>query len=164
MSVDRKIIAPCPNPGFIPYPLGQRFSLDECIPWVLHGEDLPLFSSPLGEPFGPSEISSPNMPSADFSFAITPISQRSVPPTAGSHATSQGTEETSRAKTQNFPRVKTGFIKSRSERDSSSRAFGLGFLQTPPRDDAPFDKLKIYDLPFSSPSAPRKPGMGTLTP
>ncbi len=78
MSVDRKIIAPCPNPGFIPYPLGQRFPLDGCITWVLHGEDLPLFSSPRGEPFGPSEISSPNMPSADFSFAITPISQRSA--------------------------------------------------------------------------------------
>ncbi len=89
----------------------------------------------------------------------TLISQRSVPPQAGSHATSQGTEETSRGKTQNLPRVNAGFIKhtpladgglrghvptrpgrttSRLRRDSCSspRAFGLGFLQTPPHDDA----------------------------
>jgi len=99
------------------------------------------------------------MPSADFSFAITPISRRSVPPQAGSHATSQGTKEISRGKTQNLPRVNAGFIKyapladgglrghvptrpkrtiSRLWRDSCSspRAFGLGFLQTPPHDDA----------------------------
>jgi hypothetical protein len=73
MSVDRKMIAPCTNPGFTPFPLGQRFPLDGCITWVLHDEDLPLFSSPRGEPFGPSEILSPNMPSADFFFSITPI-------------------------------------------------------------------------------------------
>jgi hypothetical protein len=37
---------------------------------------------------------------------------------------------------------------------SSSRAFGLGFLQTPPRDDA---------LAISFPSAPLIPGTRTLT-
>ena len=43
----------------------------------------------------------------------TPISQRSVPPTAGSHTTSQGTKETTRGKTQNLPCVDARFIKSR---------------------------------------------------
>jgi len=109
MSFDQKIIAPCHNPGFIPYPLGQRFPLDGCITWVLHGEDLPLFSSPLGEPSGPSEITSPNMPSADFSPLVKKhyysFSQ------FRSHATSQGTKETSRGKTQNFPCVDARFIK-----------------------------------------------------
>ena len=68
------------------------------------------------------------------------------------------TLQTSRGKTQSFPRVNAGFIKHtpmrmedfvvtcplvpdvphlRSGSCTSSRAFGLGFLQTPPRDDAP---------------------------
>jgi hypothetical protein len=97
------------------------------------------------------------MPSADFSHAVrvdlSSLSQFQ------SHATSQGTWEISRGKTQSFLRVNAGFIKhapladgglrghvptrpgrttSRLGRDSCSspRAFGLGFLQTPPRDDA----------------------------
>ena len=51
----------------------------------------------------------PTMPSADFSHAVrvdcSPLSQFQ------SHATSQGTWETSRGKTQSFPRVNAGFIK-----------------------------------------------------
>ena len=49
------------------------------------------------------------MPSADFSPAVN------VDPSTlsqfRSHATSQGTVETSRGKTQNLPRVNAGFIK-----------------------------------------------------
>ena len=95
------------------------------------------------------------MPSADFSPAInldfSTLSQ------FRSHATSQGTEEISRGKTQNVPRVSAGFIKHTPLRMedfavtcqlvpgvphlvsgsySSPRAFGLGFLQTPRHDDA----------------------------
>jgi len=36
----------------------------------------------------------------------------------------------------------------RSGSCTSPRAFGLGFLQTPPRDDASRVKLGIFDLPF----------------
>jgi hypothetical protein len=95
------------------------------------------------------------MPSADFSPAIdvdlSTLSQFL------SHARSQGTEEISRGKTQNFLRVNAGFIKHTPLRMedfavtcqlvpdvphlvsgffTSPRAFGLGFLQTPPHDDA----------------------------
>ena len=97
----------------------------------------------------------PTMPSADFSHAVrvdcSPLSQFQ------SHATFQGTWETSRGKTQSFPRVNAGFIKHIPVADGGlhghvptrpgcatpqirflyvARAFGLGFLQTPPRDDA----------------------------
>jgi len=97
------------------------------------------------------------MPSADFSPLVKKhyYSFSQFP----SHATVRGKEEISRGKTQNLPRVNAGFIKyapladrglrghvptrperttSRLWRDSCSspRAFGLGFLQTPPRDDA----------------------------
>jgi hypothetical protein len=97
----------------------------------------------------------PNMPSADFSHAVrvdcSPLSQ------FPSHATSQGTWETSQGKTRNFQCVNAGFIKHtplrmedfvvtcplvpsvphlRSGSCASPRIFGLGFLQTPPHDDA----------------------------
>jgi hypothetical protein len=96
-----------------------------------------------------------NMPSAGFSPAtnldFSTFSQ------FRSHATSQGTKEISRGKTQNLPRVNAGFIKHApwrmegfvvpcplapgvshllSDSCSSPRAFGLGFLQTPPHDEA----------------------------
>ena len=95
------------------------------------------------------------MPSADFSHAV-----RAGCPALSqfqSHATSQGTWEIPRGKTQSFLRVNAGFIKHAPLRMegfvvtcplapdvphlisgscSSPRAFGLGFLQTPPHDDA----------------------------
>ena len=49
------------------------------------------------------------MPSADFSLAVR--ANRSALSQFQSHATSQGTWEISRGKTQNFPRVNAGFIK-----------------------------------------------------
>jgi len=97
------------------------------------------------------------MPSADFSPLVKKhyYSFSQFPP----HATVRGKREISRGKTQNLPCVDAGFIKhtpiadgglcrhvptrrecttSRLRRDSCSspRAFGLGFLQTPPRGDA----------------------------
>jgi hypothetical protein len=96
------------------------------------------------------------MPSADFSSAIDV--DFSTPSQFRSHATSQGTKETSRGKTQNLPRVNAGFIKHAHLRMegfvatcplapsvphlvsgscSSPCVFGLGFLQTPPHDDPP---------------------------
>ena len=95
------------------------------------------------------------MPSADFSHAV-----RIDPSTLSqfqSHATSQGTWEISRGKTQNLPCVDAGFIKHTHMRMedfvvtcqlvpsvphlisgscSSPRMFRLDFLQTPPRGDA----------------------------
>ena len=67
----------------------------------------------LGKPFWPSSrpLARPICPLLTSPLRSTLISQRSVPPQAGSHATSQGTEETSRGKTQNLPRVNAGFIK-----------------------------------------------------
>ena len=50
-----------------------------------------------------------NMPSADFSHAVR--ADRSALSQFQSHATSQGTWEISRGKTQSFPRVNAGFIK-----------------------------------------------------
>ena len=95
------------------------------------------------------------MPSPDFSSAIN------VDPSTLSHSrpylASCGTEETSRGKTQNLPCINARFIKHTpcGWRTSLSRAssfhvyhtsylvpvprpgmFGLGFLQTPSRDDA----------------------------
>ena len=95
------------------------------------------------------------MAAADFSPAVnvnfSTLSQFQ------SHATSQGAEETSRGKTQNFPCVDARFIKHTHPRMenfavmcqlvpgvphllsgscSSPRIFGLGFLQTSPHDDA----------------------------
>ena len=87
------------------------------------------------------------MPSADFSHAVR--ADRSALSQFQSHATSQGTWEISRGKTQILPRVNAGFIKHAplpmegfvvtcplapdvphllSGSCSSSRAFGLGFL------------------------------------
>jgi hypothetical protein len=95
------------------------------------------------------------MPAADFSHAVRV--DRSTLSQFQSHATSQGTREISRGKTQNFPRVDAGFIKHTRLRMegfvvtcplapgvphlisgscSSPRAFGLGFLQTLPHDNA----------------------------
>ena len=96
------------------------------------------------------------MPSADFSIAIridcSILSQNSV-----ARDFSKGTMETSRGKAQSFPRVDAGFIKHtplrmedfvvtcplvpgvphlRSGSCTSSRTFGLGFLQTPPHGGA----------------------------
>ncbi len=96
------------------------------------------------------------MPSADFSHAVRV--DRSTLSQFQSHATSQGTCEISRGKTQNLLRVNAGFIKHAQSRIegfavtcplalnvphllsgscSSPRAFGLDFLQTPPHGDAP---------------------------
>ena len=95
------------------------------------------------------------MPSADFSHAVRV--DRSTLSQFQSHATSQGTWEISRGKTQNLLRVNAGFIKHAQSRMegfavtcplapnvphllsgscSSPRALGLGFLQTPSHDDA----------------------------
>ena len=95
------------------------------------------------------------MPSADFSHAVRV--DRSTLSQFQSHATSQGTWEISRGKTQNLLRVNAGFIKHAQSRMegfavtcplapnvphllsgscSSPRAFGLGFLQTSSRDGA----------------------------
>ena len=96
------------------------------------------------------------MPSADFSIAVridcSILSQNSV-----ARDFSKGTMEISQGKTRNFQCVNAGFIKHtplqmedfavtcplvpsvphlRSGSCTSPRIFGLGFLQTPPRDDA----------------------------
>ena len=103
-----------------------------------------------------SVTSQTTMPSADFSIAVridcSILSQNSV-----ARDFSKGTMETSRGKTQSFQRVNAGFIEHtpiavedfvvtcplvpdvphlRSGSCTSLRAFGLGFLQTPPHDDA----------------------------
>ena len=96
------------------------------------------------------------MPSADFSVAVridrSILSQNSV-----ARDFSKGTMEISQGKTRNFQCVDAGFIKHtplqmedfvvtcplvpsvphlRSGSCTSPRIFGLGFLQTPPHDDA----------------------------
>jgi len=126
--------------------------------WILHVEDLPPYRS--GPPLRQAQGT---IPSADFSHAVnvdpSTLSQFQ------SHATPQGTWKISRGKTQNLLRVNAGFIKhapitdgglrghvpARPERTTPlirflfpgsrpgqalPRAFGLGFLQTPPRGDA----------------------------
>ncbi len=117
------------------------------------------------------------MPSADFSHAVRV--DRSTLSQFQSHATSQGTCEISRGKTQNLLRVNAGFIKHAQSRIegfavtcplalnvphllsgscSSPRAFGLGFLQTPPHGDAPDSRdlrLALF-LAFGSANTWRK--------
>src|SRR5678815_1089710 len=71
--------------------------------------DFSRLSIPLKEPFGPSAILQPTMPSADFCLAVS--ADRSALSQFLSHARSQGTRQISQGKTQNVPRVDAEFIK-----------------------------------------------------
>ena len=87
----------------------------DALPLFLNKRPLLSFNPPSAEtvrafPFNKLRVLYPLLTSP---LRSTLISQRSVPPTAGSHATSQGTVEISRGKTQNFPCVDARFIKSR---------------------------------------------------
>ena len=128
----------------------------DALPLFLNKRPLLSFNPLSGNRSGlPLRQTQGTIPSADFSSAIN--ADFSTFSQFQSHATSQGTEETSRGKTQNLPRVNAGFIKHAPLRMegfvvtcplapsvphllsgscSSPRAFGLGFLQTPPHDDA----------------------------
>ena len=113
------------------------------------------------------------MPSADFSHAV-----RIDPSTLSqfqSHATSQGTWEISRGKTQNLPCVDAGFIKhtpcgwrTSLSRANSSRVYHTSY-PVPVRRPACSDwtssgpHLAVTPLSFSLPSAPLTPGIGTST-
>jgi len=116
------------------------------------------------------------MPSADFSHAVR--LDRSTLSQFQSHATSQGTWEISRGKTQNLLRVNARFIKHAPNADGGLRghvparperttplipAFGgirrpalLDWASTRPH-------LAVTPLPFSLPSAPLIPGVRTST-
>ena len=111
------------------------------------------------------------MPSADFSHAVR------VDYSPLSSARRQSTWETSRGKTQSLPRVDAGFIKhaplcrwraSRS-RARSPRRYHTSY-PVPVRRPALLDwasfrpRLTTMPLPFSLPSARRKPGVGAFTP
>src|SRR5687768_2085439 len=118
---------------------------------VRHKATAPLIHPDLnGAPFGPSRLTPllcPLLTSARRSDWISPTSVRFHP----------NTGQTSRGKTQSFPCISAGFIKHTPTQKedfavtcqlipgvphlvsgscSSPRSFGLGFLQTPPRDDA----------------------------
>jgi hypothetical protein len=155
------------------HPLPSRvavFCFDGCSTQLLTSGGLPLYRSGL-----PLRQSQGTIPSADFSHAVKV--DRSTLSQFQSHATSRGTWEISRGKTQNFPCISARFIK-HTPADGELRchvparsgyttphipAFG-GIRRPACLDWASFrPHLTMTPLPFSLPSAPLIPGVKTFT-
>ena len=156
--INRSVISCRANPAFIP---GRRLAptgLAGCnsrLPWQATS---PLFQSPLGAPFGPSgrNYGSPPLPLLICPLLTSPRYSASV--SRGPASILRSTGEISRGKTRYLHCIDAGFTKCTllpqmedfavtcplvpcaphliSDSCSSPRSFGLGFLQTPPRDDA----------------------------
>jgi len=154
---NRSVISSRTNVGFIPATGLAPRGLAGCsavIPWQATA---PLFQSPRGEPFGPSATRATYyalcrlLPFVQLGSRLAQLAWvNSLAPTA---------RQISRGKTQNVPRVDAEFIKHtptgkmedfavtcqlvpgvphlRFGSCTSPRAFGSGFLQTPPHGDSP---------------------------
>lgn len=110
--INRSVISGRANPAFIP---ARRLSpsglagCDSSLPWQATS---PLFQSPLGAPFGPSDrlswlsaFTAPTMPSADFSTVFSARFRRRPA------SIRRSTGEISRGKTRYLHRIDAGFTK-----------------------------------------------------
>ncbi len=154
---NQSVISSRTNVGFIPATGLAPRGLAGCsavVPWQATA---PLFQSPRGEPFGPSATRAAHyalcrlLPFVQLGSRLAQLAwDNSLAPTA---------RQISRGKTQNVPRVDAEFIKHtptgkmedfavtcqlvpgvphlRFGSCTSPRAFGSGFLQTPPHGDSP---------------------------
>jgi hypothetical protein len=156
--INRSVISGRANPAFIPASGPAPSGLAGCISSVPWQATSPLFQSPLGAPFGPS-VGFHGLIACAFLLCPLLTSPRYSASVARCPASMlRSTGEISRGKTRYLHCIDAGFTKctllpqmedfavtcplvpsaSRliSDSCSSSRSFGLGFLQTSPHGDA----------------------------